>query len=170
MQHQDGHSHVLASTVPNLKSYDPAFAFEIAVIVRDGIRRMYGEFEDIFYYITVTNQNYRMPPKPERRRRRYRQGHVLFPAHRERGEPAQVNLLGSGAIMLEVMAAAETLEGLGIRDQHLERYELQRTRAPGRACAERAQIAERRRLRKSVPMSRNCSPRRPACSLPPPTT
>ena len=65
VQHQDGHSHLIASTVPNLKSYDPAFAFEIALIVRDGIRRMYCEQENVFYYITVTNQNYVMPPMPD---------------------------------------------------------------------------------------------------------
>jgi pyruvate dehydrogenase E1 component len=64
LQHQDGHSHLLASTVPNLKSYDPAFAFEIAVIVRDGIRRMYAEQRDEFYYLTVTNQNAAQPAMP----------------------------------------------------------------------------------------------------------
>jgi pyruvate dehydrogenase E1 component len=65
LQHEDGHSHVLASTVPNLISYDPAFAFELAVIIRDGLRRMYHEREDIFYYITLYNENYPMPAKPD---------------------------------------------------------------------------------------------------------
>ena len=111
VQHQDGHSHVAASTVPNLKSYDPSFAFEIAVIVRDGIRRMYQEFEDVFYYITVTNQNYHMPPMPKGVEDGIVKGMYCF---RRAGEKAQVNLLGSGAIMVEVMAAAETLERLGI--------------------------------------------------------
>ena len=145
VQHQDGHSHVLASTVPNLKSYDPSFAFEIAVIVRDGIRRMYQEFEDIFYYITVTNQNYRMPPMPKGVEDGIVKGMYCF---RRAGEKAQVNLLGSGAIMVEVMAAAEIARASGDHDQHLECDELQRTRPPG--CARRAGAnAERRRLRRA---------------------
>src|SRR5262249_1828654 len=67
LQHEDGPSHVLASTVPNLMAYDPAFAYELAVIIQDGIRRMYGEGhrEDVFYYITLYNENYAMPPMPE---------------------------------------------------------------------------------------------------------
>jgi pyruvate dehydrogenase E1 component len=69
LQHQDGHSHVLASTVPSLEAYDPAFAYETAVIVRDGIRRMYGDGaeqgEDVMYYLTLYNENYAMPPMPE---------------------------------------------------------------------------------------------------------
>src|SRR6202521_1393694 len=65
LQHEDGHSHVLASTVPNLLAYDPAYAYEVAVIIRDGLRRMYQEREDVFYYITLYNENYPMPPKPE---------------------------------------------------------------------------------------------------------
>jgi pyruvate dehydrogenase E1 component len=67
LQHQDGHSHLLAATVPNLISYDPAFAFELAVIIREGIRRMYEAQENIFYYITVMNENYPQPPLPEAR-------------------------------------------------------------------------------------------------------
>ena len=110
VQHQDGHSHVCASTVPNLVSYDPAFAYELAVIVRDGIRRMYQEFEDVFYYITVTNQNYRMPPLPEG----VEDGIVKGMYCLRRSDGAQVNLLGSGAIMLEALAAAEALAGLGV--------------------------------------------------------
>jgi pyruvate dehydrogenase E1 component len=65
LQHQDGHSHVLAEPVPNLLAYDPAFAFELAVILREGIYRMYEAQEDVFYYLTVTNENYPMPPMPE---------------------------------------------------------------------------------------------------------
>jgi len=67
LQHQDGHSHVLALSVPNLMAYDPAFAFEIAVIVREGIRRMYEQQEDIFYYLTIENENYAMPAMPDRK-------------------------------------------------------------------------------------------------------
>src|SRR5205807_2637986 len=65
LQHQDGHSHVLASTVPTIKSYDPAFAYEIALIVQDGIRRMYEKGEHLFYYLTVGNENYPMEPMPQ---------------------------------------------------------------------------------------------------------
>ena len=138
VQHQDGHSHVLASTVPNLKSYDPAFAFEIAVIVRDGIRRMYGEFEDIFYYITLTNQNYRMPPKPNGVDDGIVKGMYCF-RHAAKTEKAQVNLLGSGAIMVEVMAAAETLESLGIATNIWSVTSYNELARQG-ASAERAQV------------------------------
>ena len=111
VQHQDGHSHVVAATVPNLVSYDPAFAFEIAVIVRDGIRRMYQEREDVFYYLTLTNQNYPMPPMPEDAPEGIVRG--MYALSRQRN--ATVNLLGSGAIMTEVLAAAEALAGMGER-------------------------------------------------------
>jgi len=109
VQHQDGHSHLLASTVPNLKSYDPAFGYEIAVIVRDGIRRMYQEQEDIFYYLTVTNQPYAMPAMPDGV-----EGGVLAGMYcLHRSARARINLLGSGAIMTEVLTARELLEDLG---------------------------------------------------------
>ena len=111
VQHQDGHSHVVAATVPNLVSYDPAFAFEVAVIVRDGIRRMYQEREDVFYYITLTNQNYAMPPMPDDAADGIARGMYAL----RRQPDASVNLLGSGAIMAEVLAAAETLAALGKR-------------------------------------------------------
>jgi len=65
LQHEDGHSQVLASTVPNCVAYDPAYAYEIAVIVRDGLRRMYDENEDVFYYLTLGNENYPQPPLPQ---------------------------------------------------------------------------------------------------------
>ena len=67
LQHQDGHSHLLAATVPNCISYDPSYAYELAVILQDGLRRMYGEDESVFYYITVENENYRHPPCPRAR-------------------------------------------------------------------------------------------------------
>src|SRR5574341_1949413 len=65
LQHQDGHSHILASTVPNLRAYDPTYAYELAAIIQDGIRRMYEAQESIFYYLTVTNENYAMPVMPQ---------------------------------------------------------------------------------------------------------
>ena len=109
VQHQDGHSHLLAATVPNLVSYDPAFAFELAVIVRDGIRRMYQEREDVFYYLTLTNQNYPMPPMPADAPAGIVRG--MYALKYTRG--ATVHLLGSGAIMAEVLAAAAALEAQG---------------------------------------------------------
>ncbi len=112
VQHQDGHSHHIAATVPNLISYDPAFAFEVAVIVRDGIRRMYQQRDDVFYYLTLTNQNYPMPAMPEDAPEGIVRG--MYALHRSpAGSGAAVNLLGSGALIAEVQAAAQTLEAMG---------------------------------------------------------
>ncbi len=111
VQHQDGHSHVVAATVPNLVSYDPAFAFEVAVIVREGIRRMYQQQDDVFYYLTLTNQNYVMPAMPEDAADGIVRGMYAL----RRRPDATVNLLGSGAVMVEALAAAEALEALGQR-------------------------------------------------------
>ena len=114
LQHEDGHSHVLASTVPNLKSYDPAFAYELAVIVREGIRRMYQQQENIFYYITVYNENHGMPALPEHEG--CLEG-ILRGAYSWQTSTSQgpgVHLLGSGSIMQQVIAAAELLENMGI--------------------------------------------------------
>ena len=115
LQHQDGHSQLVAGTVPNLRSFDPAFAFELAVIIRDGIDVMYARQEDAFYYITVSNQNQLMPAMPEgveagiiRGMYRFRQGAV------DSEQKRQAHLFGSGAIMAEVLAAAELLEARGI--------------------------------------------------------
>lgn len=113
LQHQDGHSHILASTVPNLKSYDPAFACELAVIVRDGIKRMYTDQENIFYYITVYNENYVMPALDEAEG--VEEG-ILKGAYcwrRSNVEGAPVHLLASGPIMQQAIAAADVLEGMG---------------------------------------------------------
>lgn len=111
VQHQDGHSHVVAATIPNLVSYDPAFAYELAVIFHDGVRRMYVAREDIFYYVTVTNQNYVMPPMPKGVEQGILQGMYAF----EYEEAAEVHLFGSGAIMTEALTAAKTLRELGKR-------------------------------------------------------
>jgi pyruvate dehydrogenase E1 component len=105
LQHEDGHSHVLASTIPNCVSYDPAYAYELAVIVREGLRRMIGEQEDVFYYLTVMNENYRHPALPDGA-----EEGILRGMHRVREiEGAKVRLLGSGTILREVEAAAELL-------------------------------------------------------------
>ena len=136
LQHDDGHSHVLASTIPNCASYDPTFAFELAVIVHDGLKRMFSEQENVFYYLTVMNENYPHPPMPAGSEEGILKGMYLLregdppppgsagvppagegPPH-ERGElpepggkrPPRVQLLGSGTILREVLAAAELLE------------------------------------------------------------
>jgi len=105
LQHQDGHSHHFAYSVPNLKAYDPTFAYELATIVRDGIYRMYEKKEDIFYYITVMNEFYNMPPMPEG----VKDG-ILKGMYRYKGSGGQVHLLGSGAILNEAVKAQQILE------------------------------------------------------------
>jgi pyruvate dehydrogenase E1 component len=110
LQHQDGHSHVISSTVPNCKSYDPAYAFEMATIIEEGIREMYHEGNDVFYYITAMNDTYMMPPIPkgEQVKPGIIKGCYKFsgPSGKKK---AQANLLGSGAILNEVVKAAEIL-------------------------------------------------------------
>lgn len=113
LQHQDGHSHVLASAVPTLQSYDPAFAYEIAVIIRDGIRRMYHDNENIFYYLTVMNENYAMPAMPEGVAEGILKGMYPFRRSSLEVEPRAI-LFGSGAIMNEVLKAQQMLEQYGV--------------------------------------------------------
>jgi pyruvate dehydrogenase E1 component len=109
LQHQDGHSHLFSLAVPNLISYDPAFAFEIAVIIEDGIRRMYKEGESIFYYITVMNEQYEMPPMPDGAREGILKGmYRLRAAEKKPGQP-RAQLLGSGAILNETIKAQQIL-------------------------------------------------------------
>lgn len=111
LQHQDGHSHLLAYPVPNLLAYDPAFAYEIAVIIRDGIRRMYEEQEDVFYYLTVGNQNYPMPPMPagDDIKAGILKGMYRFKSAENPGARWQAQLFGSGAVMSEVLQAQQIL-------------------------------------------------------------
>jgi pyruvate dehydrogenase E1 component len=106
LQHQDGHSHVLSSTIPTCASYDPAYSYEIAVIVQEGIRRMYQEREDRFYYLTVYNENYAQPPMPEGCQEGILKG--LYRYQTASG-PAQVQLFGSGPILNEALRAATIL-------------------------------------------------------------
>jgi pyruvate dehydrogenase E1 component len=107
LQHQDGHSHLLASTLPNCRAYDPTFNYELAVIIYDGLERMYREQENVFYYITVHNENYPHPAMPEGAGEGIVRGMYLLREAPER--KLQVQLLGSGAILREVIAAAELL-------------------------------------------------------------
>jgi pyruvate dehydrogenase E1 component len=110
LQHQDGQSHVYSLSTPNCISYDPAYAYELAVIIQDGIRRMYKEQESVFYYLSVMNEQYAMPPMPEGVREGILKGmyRLQRAAHPKAGAKAQ--LLGSGAILNEVVAAAKLLE------------------------------------------------------------
>ncbi|HEX7894331.1 MAG TPA: pyruvate dehydrogenase (acetyl-transferring), homodimeric type, partial [Terriglobales bacterium] len=112
LQHQDGHSHVLALPVPNLLAYDPAFAFEIALIIQDGIKRMYVDQESIFYYLTVGNEPLPMPAMPEgpHVREGVLKGMYLFKKSEKKDAKARALLFGSGAIMFEVLKAQEILE------------------------------------------------------------
>jgi len=116
LQHQDGHSLVLSSTVPNLISYDVAFAYELAIIVRDGIRRMYEEQEDVFYYLTVENENYPMPALQDNKRVRegILKGMYKYRASTQKQAKLRAQLLGSGAIMNEVLKAQTMLEEYGV--------------------------------------------------------
>jgi pyruvate dehydrogenase E1 component len=110
LQHQDGNSHLLAYTVPNILSYDPAFAYEIAVIIEDGIRRMYVDQESIFYYLTVMNEQYAMPPMPDGSREGILRGLYRFRAASKPDAALRAQLFGSGAILPEVVKAQEILE------------------------------------------------------------
>ena len=112
LQHEDGHSHVHASVIPNCRSYDPTFAYEVAVIVQDGLRRMYAEQEDVYYYITTLNENYAHPAMPEGAEEGIKKGLYLLeagpPAGKGKAAP-RVQLLGCGSILREVIAAASLL-------------------------------------------------------------
>jgi len=110
LQHQDGNSHVLALPVPNLLAYDPAYAYEIAVIIEDGIRRMYVNGESIFYYITVMNEPYVMPQMPGNVKDGILKGMYKFKAATNKKAKLRAQLLGSGAILNEVLRAQEILE------------------------------------------------------------
>ncbi|WP_434675355.1 pyruvate dehydrogenase (acetyl-transferring), homodimeric type [Pseudomonas sp. D3-10] len=110
LQHDDGHSHVLSSTIPCCVSYDPTYAYELAVIIQDGMRRMYVENEDIFYYITVLNENYAHPPMPEGVEEGILKGMYRLSASEKPVEGKHVQLMGCGSILQEVVAAAQLLE------------------------------------------------------------
>jgi pyruvate dehydrogenase E1 component len=115
LQHEDGHSHLVSSTIPNCISYDPTFAFEVAVIIQHGLKRMYADQEDVFYYITLMNENYAHPAMPEGVEEgiikgMYRLSESALAAKKGSKKPPQVQLLGSGTILREVIAAQKMLE------------------------------------------------------------
>ncbi|MGD9258361.1 MAG: pyruvate dehydrogenase (acetyl-transferring), homodimeric type [Gammaproteobacteria bacterium] len=108
LQHQDGHSHLLAATFPNCVAYDPAYAYELAVIVHDGLRRMLEKQENVFYYITCMNENYAQPAMPEGAEEGILKG--IYRVHQSKGEGARVQLFGSGTILQEALSAARMLQ------------------------------------------------------------
>jgi len=112
LQHQDGNSHLLAYPVPNVAAYDPAFAYELAVIIEDGIRRMYVEQESLFYYLTVMNEQYAMPPMPEGVKDGILKGLYRYRATSLPAAKLRASLFGSGAILPEAIKAQELLESL----------------------------------------------------------
>jgi pyruvate dehydrogenase E1 component len=108
LQHEDGHSHILASTIPNCVSYDPCFAYELAVIMQDGLKRMVEQQQDVFYYITVMNENYTHPEMPKGAETGIIKG--MYPLRASKAKGPRVQLMGSGVILREVIAAAEMLQ------------------------------------------------------------
>jgi pyruvate dehydrogenase E1 component len=110
LQHEDGHSHLLFSVVPNCRAYDPAFGSELAVIIQDGLRRMLSEQEDVFYYVTLMNENYVHPAMPEGAEEGILRGMYPLRQAAKRSRKPVVQLLGSGTILREVIAAADLLE------------------------------------------------------------
>ncbi|PPD12846.1 MAG: pyruvate dehydrogenase (acetyl-transferring), homodimeric type, partial [Methylotenera sp.] len=108
LQHEDGHSHLMSATIPNCISYDPTFAYELAVIIQEGLRRMVQNQEDVYYYITLMNENYSHPALPAGAEQGILKGLYSFSKSKTKGE--KVQLMGSGVILREVIAAAELLE------------------------------------------------------------
>jgi len=132
LQHQDGHSLLLASTVPNLQSFDPSYAYEIAVIVQDGIRRMYQEQEDVFYYITVENEPYEQLPMPDGCREGILKGMYKLRAATVKGDAPRVHLFGSGSLIRQALRAQELLAerfGVGADVWSITSYTLLRREA-----------------------------------------
>ncbi|MEM6986611.1 MAG: pyruvate dehydrogenase (acetyl-transferring), homodimeric type, partial [Pseudomonadota bacterium] len=108
LQHEDGHSHILANTIPNCVTYDPCYAYELAVIIQHGLKRMYQDQDDVYHYITVMNENYPHPPMPSGCEEGIIRG--IYKLQSATGESNKVQLLGSGTILREVIAGAELLK------------------------------------------------------------
>ncbi|EJL6833644.1 pyruvate dehydrogenase (acetyl-transferring), homodimeric type [Vibrio cholerae] len=133
LQHEDGHSHILAGTVPNCISYDPTFAYEVAVILQDGIRRMYGEQENVFYYLTLMNESYAHPAMPAGAEEGICKGIYKLETHA--GNKAKVQLMSSGTIMNEVRKAAQILsEEYGVASDVYSVTSFNELARDGQAC------------------------------------
>ncbi len=159
LQHEDGHSHILSATIPNCVSYDPTFGYELAVIVQDGLRRMVAEQEDVFYYLTVMNENYEHPVMPEGVQQDIIKGMYQFRKGPNSNGP-RVQLLGSGTIFREVIAAADLLQNdwgvasdlwsctsfneLGRDGHNCTRFHLLHPDEPRRNCHAKACLADTR--------------------------
>ncbi|MBX3715859.1 MAG: pyruvate dehydrogenase (acetyl-transferring), homodimeric type [Burkholderiales bacterium] len=136
LQHEDGHSHILSSMIPNCRSWDPTYAYEVAVIIQDGLRRMVEEQEDVFYYITVMNENYAHPALPEGAREGILRGMYRLPGGGGAAKGPRVQLLGSGTILREVIAAAELLAAdWGVASEVWSCPSFTELRRDGLACA-----------------------------------
>ncbi len=138
LQHQDGSSHLVAATIPNCKAYDPAFAGEMAVIVDAGIREMMVEQKDVFYYVTLMNENYAQPSLPAEAHADVLRGCYRFGSYGASGAPAQVTLMGSGAILTEVVKAAQILAEAGIDAEVFSITSWSELARDGQACEARA--------------------------------
>ena len=146
LQHQDGTSHLVAATIPNCKAYDPAFAGEMAVIIDAGIREMMVEQRDVFYYVTLMNENYAQPSLPEGVAEDLLRGCYRFARFPADAQAAQVTLLGSGAILTEVIRAAQALAGEGIPAQVLSVTSWSELARDGAACEQAALRGEAARV------------------------
>ncbi len=140
LQHQDGSSHLVAATIPNCKAYDPAFAGEMAVIVDHGMREMLVEQQDVFYYVTLMNENYAQPDMPDAAREGVIRGAWRFASY-GKGSP-KVTLLGSGAILTEVVKAAEQLAAEGIASEVFSVTSWSELARNGVGCEQRAMRGE----------------------------
>jgi pyruvate dehydrogenase E1 component len=153
LQHQDGHSHLLASTIPNCIAYDPCYAYELAVIMQDGLRRMVAEQQSVFYYITCMNENYAQPPMPKGVEQGILRGMYLL--HIGGRGAVRATILGSGTILREALAAAELLESeFGIPADVLSVTSFSELRRDALACERRALLAPERKA--PLPWVREC--------------
>ena len=145
LQHEDGHSLLLASTIPNLLTYDPAYAYEVTVIIQDGLKRMVQDQEDTFYYITLMNENYAQPDLPAEAHQGVLRGCYMFNSCLRMSDgreslissESQVTLLGSGAILTEVIRAAEQLAAQGVTAHVISVTSWSELERDGQACASR---------------------------------
>ena len=134
LQHQDGHTHVYSLATPNCLSYDPAYAYELAVIIQDGIRRMYRDQESVFYYLTVMNEQYEMPPMPEGVREGILKGMYRLRAAANPKAKLRAQLFGSGAILNEVLSAQKLLEKYNVAADVWSVTSYQELYRDGHAC------------------------------------
>jgi pyruvate dehydrogenase E1 component len=136
LQHQDGHSHILASSIPNCVSYDPTYGYELAVIMQDGLHRMYEKKEKVFYYITTMNENYNHPVMPEGAEEGIRRGMYCLKTvgNAAKNKKNCIQLLGSGAILLQVEKAADWLAEKGICSQVWSVTSFNELRREGLGC------------------------------------